>query len=80
VALKIIPVNFTKVPVVYPAENGSGKAPDINDSPFQLLTHEKKNENPERGKIIYTLHQAPQTKDTAPIIAVFLTSPLVYIL
>jgi hypothetical protein len=71
-ASKITSVNFTEVPIVYPPENGSGKTPDINTSPFQLLRYEKKNEknDHQRGKIIHTLHQAPQTENTAPIIAV----------
>ena len=69
-ASKITPVSFTEVPVVYPAENSSGKAPDINSSPFQLLRNEKNNSRDNRNSVIHTLHQAPQKEDKAPIIAV----------
>jgi hypothetical protein len=69
-ASEITLVNFTEVPVVYPPENGSGKAPSINASPFQLLKNEQAESRHKRDKVIHTLHQAPQTENTAPIIAV----------
>ena len=69
-ASKITQVNFTEVPVVYPPENGSGKAPSINASPFQLLKNEQAESRHKRDKVIHTLHQAPQGVNEAPIIAV----------
>jgi hypothetical protein len=67
---KIIPINFSKVPVVYSPESSSEKAPHINTSPFQLMRNETTHGLDRRENVIHTLHQAPQTKNTAPIIAV----------
>jgi hypothetical protein len=69
-ASEITPINFTEVPVAYPPENGSRKAPNINTSPFQLLRNEKTDPEHKRENVIHTLHQAQQTETQAPIIAV----------
>ena len=69
-ALKITPVKFTRVPVVYPSENGSEKTLNINTSPFQLVKNARTIEKNDGSQIIHTLHQAPQTRGTAPILAI----------
>jgi len=69
------PINFTAVPVVYPSEHGSEKTININTSPFQLLKNAKIIEKNDGPKIIHTLHQAPQTRGKAPILAIVNTFP-----